>query len=213
MTPNRLLDVAIAAFGYHGLEGASTRQIAGAADSAMSAITYHYGGKEGLYLAAADRIAETLAEGMAVHVDGADTIAPGDCLAARAKLQAIFRLLSEKMTDDGTADHSRFILREQMNPTAAFDRIYDGFLEHIFGTLATLVVIATGADRRTAAIVTSALVGQAMSPRSSKASLLRQLGLRHYDAEIRAAIQSCLAANVDAMLDGLAANNRPKDLS
>ncbi len=204
MTPNRLLDVAITAFGLHGMEGASTRQIARAADTAMSAITYHYGGKEGLYLAAADRIAEVISEGMADHLARAKQVADGDGKAASEAIHAIFKALSDKMMNDLTADHSRFVLREQMNPTAAFDRIYDGFLEHMLTAIARLVVIATGASDKTAAIVASSLVGQAMSPRSSKASLLRQLGIQSFDDNTRATIRTCLAANIDAILDRLA---------
>ena len=209
MTLNRLLDVAITVFGHHGLEGASTRQIASAADTAMSAITYHYGGKEGLYLATADRIAETLQEAMAANLDVAARIDEADPAGARDALQAIFRSLSQKMTADDTADHTRFILREQMNPTAAFDRIYHGFMQQMFGTVSRLVRIATGVDARTAAIVSSALSGQAMSPRSSRALLLRELDLTSYDDATRAQIHSCLAANVDAMLVGLAGNRNP----
>src|SRR5882672_7599510 len=54
---DRLLDVAVDQFGRKGLEGASTRAIAAAAGTAMSSITYHYGGKEGLYVATARHIA------------------------------------------------------------------------------------------------------------------------------------------------------------
>src|SRR3954470_19849914 len=61
MISARLLDVAIQQFGLLGFEGASTRDIARASGTAMSSITYHFGGKEGLYLAAADHIAESIA--------------------------------------------------------------------------------------------------------------------------------------------------------
>jgi AcrR family transcriptional regulator len=70
---DRLLDTAIDQFGRKGLEGASTRAIATAADTAMSSITYHYGGKEGLYLAAARRIAGQIARRFeAAMADAAD---------------------------------------------------------------------------------------------------------------------------------------------
>ncbi|NWO96312.1 TetR family transcriptional regulator, partial [Escherichia coli] len=48
--------------GRHGFEGASTREIARASGTAMSSITYHFGGKQGLYLAAADHIAACVRE-------------------------------------------------------------------------------------------------------------------------------------------------------
>src|SRR3546814_20399109 len=57
---DRLLNTAIDQFGRDGLEGASTRRIASAAGTTMSAITYHYGGKEGLYLAAARHLVEQI---------------------------------------------------------------------------------------------------------------------------------------------------------
>src|SRR3954465_6051144 len=62
MISARLLDVAIEQFGRLGFEGASTRNIARASGTAMSSITYHFGGKEGLYPATADHIAESIAE-------------------------------------------------------------------------------------------------------------------------------------------------------
>jgi uncharacterized protein (TIGR02217 family) len=54
-TDSRLLDVAIDHFGRLGLEGASTRAIARDAETLMSSITYHFGGKEGLYLGVEER--------------------------------------------------------------------------------------------------------------------------------------------------------------
>ena len=72
MVQHRLLDIAIAEFAAKGLEGASTRGISAAAETAMSSITYHYGGKEGLYLAAADYIAAQIGDHMGPHVAAAE---------------------------------------------------------------------------------------------------------------------------------------------
>ncbi len=63
----RLIEAAIEQFGQHGFDGASTRDIAAASGTAMSSITYHFGGKDGLYLACADYIAEQIG---AVHAVG-----------------------------------------------------------------------------------------------------------------------------------------------
>ena len=68
---DRLLDTAIEQFGRLGLEGASTRAIAAAANTAMSSITYHYGSKQGLYLAAAERIGEQIARRFAAALKDA----------------------------------------------------------------------------------------------------------------------------------------------
>src|SRR3954451_19636570 len=70
---DRLLDTAIDHFGRMGIEGASTRAIAAAAGTTMSSITYHYGGKQGLYLAAARHIADQMGERMAPALAAAGT--------------------------------------------------------------------------------------------------------------------------------------------
>src|SRR4030081_955691 len=70
----RLLAAAIDHFGQKGLEGASTRAIAAAAGTTMSSITYHYGGKEGLYLAAARRIADQMGERLDPALDSSEEL-------------------------------------------------------------------------------------------------------------------------------------------
>lgn len=100
MVQDRLLDIAISVFGSAGLEGASTRQIARAADTAMSAITYHYGSKERLYLAAADRIADGLREEMRGLLDEAVALPQGDRPAATLLLHRIFERLADRMLSD-----------------------------------------------------------------------------------------------------------------
>lgn len=57
-TRARLIEAAIEVIGAVGYEGASTRALATAAKTNLSAIPYHFGGKKELYLAAAQAIAE-----------------------------------------------------------------------------------------------------------------------------------------------------------
>src|SRR3546814_11527321 len=49
-------------FGRHGFDGTSTRALAAAAGKPMSAITYHFGGKEELYVAASRYLSARNAE-------------------------------------------------------------------------------------------------------------------------------------------------------
>src|SRR5437763_13969812 len=72
-TNHRLLETAIDHFGRKGIEGASTRAIAAAAGTTMSSITYHYGSKRGLYLAAARHIADQMGERMTPALAASET--------------------------------------------------------------------------------------------------------------------------------------------
>lgn len=206
MTQIRLLEIAVREFGLKGLEGASTRGIAAAAGTAMSSITYHYGGKEGLYLAAADHIAAEMAAEMAPALVAEQAIADDDAAGARAALQRILERFVEKMAGEKSADWALFIMREQMNPTEAFDHIYAGLMGQMLERLVELVCVASNVrDRTAAAIATVTLMGQVMAVRASRASTLRLLGVDDLDAATLAALKHRIRINTDAILDAMIA--------
>ncbi|MES1974746.1 MAG: CerR family C-terminal domain-containing protein [Pseudomonadota bacterium] len=207
MVQRRLLDIAIREFGLKGIEGASTRAIAAAAGTAMSSITYHYGGKEGLYLAAADHIAVQMGQQMAHAVGiGALPETPGE---ARGIIHRILATFAAKMAGDATKDWSLFIVREQMNPTEAFERIYGGPMGQMMERLVELVGIATGRrDADAARVATITLFGQVIVIRASRASCLKLLQRASIDAEALSALQARIAANTDAILDRLIAERQ-----
>lgn len=209
MVQQRLLDIAIAEFGAHGLEGASTRQIAQAAGTAMSSITYHYGGKEGLYLAAADYIAGQIGDHMAPAIK-AEGIPPDTTPnAARGIVHDILDRFIEMMAAPKSTNWSLFIMREQMEPTEAFERIYGGLMGRMLATLVDLVCIVT--DRRDAGVAQIAvvtLIGQVSALRASRATVLKLLDTDDIDATAIAALKQRIAANTDAILDRMIAERQ-----
>lgn len=205
MVQAKLIDIAIAEFGSKGLDGASTRGIAARAGTAMSSITYHYGGKEGLYLAAADHIAGHMHEVMADLLDPA-VVPPDEPGAARAAIQRMLARFAEKMASDAFDDWSMFIVREQTHPTAAFDRLYSGGMGRMLERLVELVCMAAGVkNRQAAAVATVTLFGQVMALRSSRAGCLRLLGVDRLSGDVLDALKRRIAANTDVMLDRITA--------
>src|ERR1700761_7544514 len=169
MVQQRLLDIAVREFSLKGLEGASTREIAAAAGTVMSSITYHYGGKEGLYLAAADHIAEQMRRGMIDSVAQAIDIVDPSPAEARLALHAILASFVDKMIDEQTAAWSLFIVREQMNPTEAFDRIWSGMMGRMMERVVALVCIASGhPDAKAPRVAAISLLGQVIVLRASR---------------------------------------------
>jgi AcrR family transcriptional regulator len=208
MAHAKLLDVAIREFGAHGLEGASTRSIAAAAGTAMSSITYHYGGKEGLYLAAAEHIAELMADDRLTPMVEAATAAD-DPDAARDAIKAILTLFVDKLVDPRSNEWSLFIVREQTQPTEAFSRIYAGAMGQMLEALVRLVCLASGqrdALAARAAVVT--LAGQVLILKAGRAMCRKLLEGQGDDATLVAALKERIAANVDAILDQMIAEKR-----
>ena len=209
MVPSRLLDIAISEFGAKGREGASTRGIAAAAGTAMSSITYHYGGKEGLYLAAADRIAERMASMLGDLLAFDEVIADRDAQGARAAIHSTLGQLAANMAGAENDDWTLFVLREQMKPGEAFERIYGGVMGRLFRGLAELVRIATGdGDLRAARITTITLMGQVVSLRSSRAACLKLLERDTLEPTDIVDIRARIDANIDAILDSMRAEEQ-----
>ncbi len=182
MVQTRLLETAIDQFGRYGFEGTSTREIARASDTAMSSITYHFGGKGGLYLAAADHIAACIQERQGKEfaaIRAAQERQGG--ITPKAAVEHILAILdgfAQMMLHPDSEGWARFIVREQQQPTEAFERLYQGAMRHMVGAMSTLLVIARGdlAERERKAL-TVMLVGQALVMRTGRAAVCRILGV------------------------------------
>jgi TetR/AcrR family transcriptional regulator, regulator of cefoperazone and chloramphenicol sensitivity len=199
----KLIAAALPIFARLGFEGAATRELASAAGRPMSAITYHFGGKEGLYLACAEHIRDTIAGFLEGGVEAQQ--ADGEISAEQAGQQILelFRSVTEVMLGD-TADIARFMLREQQEPTAAFDLIWDGIMGRVFGRMTTLIRII-GAGRLSeeeAKIHAVSLMGQVLVFRAAHAALLRLTGWRSIGDEHRAMIDKAVQDNLRCVLTG-----------
>ena len=208
MVQKRLLDIAIDAFGQHGLDGASTREIAAAAGTAMSSITYHYGGKEGLYLAAADEVACQMGTPAVLeHIDA--VIARSEPDEAREAIHAILGNFIGRLQDDQSNSWALFIMREQLNPTAAFERIFAGPMGRTAFALVELVCIATGSrDRDEARITAISLFGQVLVLKAARATCRKILDRETLNAELLQAYVARVRANTDAILDRMVAEQQ-----
>jgi AcrR family transcriptional regulator len=206
-TPSeRLILVALELFGARGFEGTSTREIAAAAGRPMSAITYHFGSKAALYRAVAEYIAARMSEQIAPVLD-----ALGPPEAARApeeaarQVRTLIAALLAKMMRPETASWAGFIVREQMDPTAAFDALYGGPMAPLLGRLTALVLHIAG-QRLTqdqARLHAITMVGQVLVFRLARAAVLRATGWSDIGAAETAAIETVVLAQIDAILASL----------
>ncbi|OCC22478.1 hypothetical protein MB02_16600 [Croceicoccus estronivorus] len=201
MTQLVLLETAIDRFGRLGFDGASTRAIAAAAKTTMSSITYHFGGKEGLYLAAADHIGRSIGEKMQPHLDGIQADFPANREAAVLAVQDLAVTLSRMMVDPASEPWVRFMLREQFDPSEAFDRIYEQSLGRICGVLARLVAVARpDLDEAGCAATSIQILSQALILRAGRATVCRVMGVAELEGPAFDTLLVTLRANVRAIL-------------
>lgn len=201
MVSAALLETAIDQFGRLGFEGASTRDIARASGTAMSSITYHFGGKHGLYLAAAEHIAAAIRAQQDATVAHALEQGRASPDAAVEAIAAILDGLATMMLRPETEAWSRFIIREQQVPTEAFDRLYKLAMRPVLDVFVELIQSARPElGAREAAAMSILLFGQAMVLRAGRASVCRALEIDQIDEATAAMLRAQIRANTLCIL-------------
>jgi Transcriptional regulator len=185
-TRARVLAAAVDAFGRLGYDGASIRAIAVAAGANIQAIMYHFGGKEALYLEVASHLGGEVGGRMREtreRITGFLTAcdekgkSPPPADAASLLAEAAKRLADTLLNPDMEA-RARFIIREQMECTPGFERLYEQAVQPFFAMCSRLVAVLLGEDDPNCLRVrlrTLSFLGGIMVFRFGHATLLKQL--------------------------------------
>jgi AcrR family transcriptional regulator len=191
ITRTRLLAAAIDVFGRNGFDATTTRALADAAGVNLQAIGYYFQGKEGLYVAAAEHIAwsitthiaETrgrLASRLGALENARKSVSRGE---ARSLLSEILQAMATLFISKESEPWARFLIREQMEPTEAFGRVYHGAMKPILELIARLAGILLKEDPTSehVRLRTLSLVGGLMVFRVARAAMEVHLGWRSVD--------------------------------
>lgn len=201
MVSTKLLDTAIDQFGRYGFDGASTREIARASGTAMSSITYHFGGKQGLYLAAAEHIAASIRTLQGENAARAVAMGRESPRAATEALAGLLDGLAQMMLRPETEAWSRFIIREQQFPTEAFDLLFARAMQPMLAAFVELIARARpDLGRRDGVAMAILLFGQAMVLRAGRAAVCRALEVEQIDEASANLLRARLRANVLCIL-------------
>jgi AcrR family transcriptional regulator len=201
-----LIRAALKLFGANGFDGTSTRQIAAQAEANIGSIAYHFGGKEGLRIAAADHIVETIqtiaGQALGAAAD-AQSGAGGTSQEARDRLfAALERMVTFIVASPEAGEIVQFVLRELSHPTPALDRIYDGVFEPTHRRLCLLWERATGepAESEATRLTVFTLIGQVVYFRIGREAVMRRMGWNEIGNAEAAKVVAVAAANLDAIL-------------
>ncbi len=207
-TRESLVDAAVEVFGRDGFRAASTRSIADAARVNQALIGYHFGGKPGLYLAVFERITrrvalymDPVAQAIEAHFEREPPAAAQESLAL---VHRLIDALVATFSAPESAAWARLILREQQNPSDAFDLLYGGAIGRILSLLTRLIAQIRDVDPHSVEprLLCQTVIGQALVFRSARATVQRQLEWQEIGADEITMIQALIRRNVTAMLTG-----------
>jgi AcrR family transcriptional regulator len=178
-TRSQLIETAIEVIGAVGYEGASTRALAKAANTTLSAIPYHFGGKKELYLAAAQMIAEYARGRFEEITDILESRSSAD-RAARLE-EALIHLLHIMLDDAEPHSWTSFVARCVYDNDEAFALIHE---QAIAPLLERLIHAATDLSRRnpkdeTLRLRISAIVTAVIGFRLLRGVMLRGMGWKN----------------------------------
>jgi AcrR family transcriptional regulator len=158
ITREKLLASAMEIFGRAGYDAASNRAIADAAGTNQALIGYHFGSKRGLYIAVFEFIAAEIqlellplveavrADFNAIHIDDPDR--RERCVTA---IETLLFAMLDNLSRPESKSRARLVMREQQDPSDAFEILYDGFMQRMLGTLSFFIAGVEGIDSSNAA--------------------------------------------------------------
>jgi AcrR family transcriptional regulator len=210
-TKRRLVEAGLELFGRYSFDGVSTRDLADRADVNLAAIQYYFGSKEGLYLAVARYIVEHVSAWMTPEMARVD-----ESLKENPDKETCFVLFCELFDQIlghmlRESEHMRWMgifTQEQVEPTGAFDILYDGIMKPLHDCFCRLVayLLEMPAEDQETKVRAYAVFGQALMFHVSRAEIDRVMNWKGYDTEGIELIRRVVLEHLRAILD------MPRDL-
>jgi AcrR family transcriptional regulator len=206
-TRDKLINAGLKMYSEVGYEGASTRKLAAAAGVNIATIPYYFGNKEGLYLAVIDHIVEYYKNNLSDSLEQIrielqkEAITPDQ---GYALLDGFIRKFVCFVLQEGSecSQISKIYIREQLDPTSGFVRIYTGFIKHMRETLADLVesILCRNVKDVEIKLIVETILGQVAIFKSSRVTVLQNMGWQNYGDKRIADIERIVTFNVQALI-------------
>ena len=203
-TRKRLLEAALQVFAATGYQAAGTRQIAELAGVTLPALQYYFGGKEGLYKACAEAVADRFAAlNRDAVIHGAAALRnTADPAELRTVLKDTMGSVARAMT---ISEQSRlwgaFAARELLDPGPAFDIMMDRLWSSGIALVAELIARIEGRDRadEPSRIRAMLLIASLTAFQSGRAVAMRTMGWADFGEAELSAVISALHAEIDRL--------------
>ncbi|MBI5520519.1 MAG: CerR family C-terminal domain-containing protein [Desulfovibrio sp.] len=208
-TRQRLIQAGLRLFGLHGYEATGTRALAQEAGVNLSAILYHFGGKEGLYRAVLEqgisRKLEEVGQGVftVMAACGNPASTRDDLLAAMGEM--VRTMVRVMLGNPESRSFSQIMMQEQIAPTAAFDLFHEGFFSRIHAVWCALLGRLFGMeDCLELRLRALSVMGQLVIFRVGMTGVLRVVGGDKLTDEHLECISRLCIQQVEAMVAGFA---------
>lgn len=179
-TEKRLLEAAGEIFAEHGYRAATVRQICEKARANIAAVNYHFGDKEGLYMAALRSVHRASAEKYPANLGVSPATPP------QQKLRVYVRSLLLRIFDEGRPGwHTKIMMREMLEPTRALDLLVEEGARPLHQKLFSIVreLLGSAADDEVVRLSALSIVSQCVYYRRARPVITRLYPQQRYDSK------------------------------
>src|SRR5713226_2736765 len=169
-TEKRLLEAAGEIFAEYGYRATTVRQICEKAGANIAAVNYHFGDKEGLYMAVLRHVYKAHAEKYPPNLG----LSPG--ATPEQKLRTYIQSLLRRIFDEGRPGwHTKIMAREMIEPTRALDTLVEEGARPLHQELASIIreLFGSEADDEIVRLSSLSVVGQCVFYHHSRAVISR----------------------------------------
>lgn len=200
--------VALELFGHLGYRAVSVRQITDAADVNLSAITYHFGGKEELYRATVVKLMDSIDALIGPHLNDLTACAQ-QANGSHARLRDAARQFATNwatlvLNNPDVQRRMPVIAMELAAPSPAFPIIYERFYKRLYATFEPLVVATYADDELAQRVRVHAAASLLLGFVAIERVLWRSLDWNGYSPERASALAPHI---VEAFVDALGLNH------
>lgn len=205
----KILEAAIRLFGEAGFEAPTTRMLAEAASVSLPQLHYYFGGKEGLYTACWEHIANGVLERLEPPLSGLEAALSETPHSSAKTSSALKALIYAVAAEAGRQDESswlRFLARERENPSNSTKALRYEFFDRMVDVLnrATSVLIGTSPDKPESLIRAMSIIGAIIFFNRNRDQALHILKWKQFSGDALATLQATLWDQVKASLQGTA---------
>lgn len=207
-TKDKLLEAALELFALYGYEGVSTREIVNKAGVNISAITYYFGGKEGLYNAVIESKVALFEDKILSDLENASSLKLTDKEQQKAFFLQLLEQYMNFLFSEGISSYLMMLfVREINHPSETFQVVYSRIISKISKAFTCLLaaIFDRPEDDEEIGIILTTIIGQILIFRISKNLILKRLNREGYDQEFVEKVKMTVLRQVELTLS----NGRP----
>ena len=202
----RMIAASARMFAERSFDGVSVREIANAADVNVSAVSYHFGGKRGLYIAALEQLLEEMRPVGGPVIERIEAaMADGTPSVPALRDVACFvvrHILTKMLSGDLEPWVTQTVLREFQNPTTDYRPMLDERVLPLHKAMGKLTAASLGTKLDAPATVLAAhgVMGQIMVFAAARRVVQEELGWREIEtAELETIIEAATRGVLGAL--------------